>query len=186
MGNHEYYKVKGLSNKSMKELWKDMKTIAQSIPNLHLLNRSSVLIENICIVGCTLWSRTTVKIPPFIVRVHGMTTRFYNKLHTEDIKYIEKMVRYARKRNMKLLVVTHHAPTYSLIKNKKAKDKYKSLYASNLDYLLDSNRIHTWVCGHIHTNFDIITKNGTRLVGNQRGKSRDRITDFLKDKVISI
>ena len=39
------------------ELLKDVKEIELQIPNLHILNRSSLIIDNVCIVGCTLWSR---------------------------------------------------------------------------------------------------------------------------------
>jgi hypothetical protein len=69
---------------------------------------------------------------------------------------------------------------------KTKKDKFISLYVSNLEYLLTSNYIHTWICGHIHHNFDFKSENGTRIVGNQLGKPRDKITDFLKDFVVQI
>ena len=74
-------------------------------------------------------------------------------------------------------------------KPKIKRDKYISLYTSDLDYLLDTNKINTWICGHIHSNFDFIhnqKQNGTRIVGNQKGKPKDKITDYLKNFVIKI
>lgn len=186
MGNNEYYRVKGYYDKTMAELMNDMITIERSIPNLYILNRSSVIIEDVCVIGCTLWSQALVEIPPYIVRIKGMSTPRYNDIHKQEVRYIEKMVRYCSAKNLKLMVVTHHTPSYSLLRGKKAKDMFKSLYASNLDYLLDSKRVHTWVCGHIHINFDLKTRNGTHLVGNQRGKPKDKITDFNKSKVITV
>uniref|UniRef100_A0A6C0EM69 Calcineurin-like phosphoesterase domain-containing protein n=1 Tax=viral metagenome TaxID=1070528 RepID=A0A6C0EM69_9ZZZZ len=186
MGNHEYYRVKNHPDITMSELMNKMNSIQQSIPNLYVLNRTSVIFDDVCVIGCTLWSQALVNIPSYIVRVKGMNTQYYNEIHRQDVKYIEKMIRYCNANNLKLLVVTHHVPSYSLLKNKKATDRFKSLYASHLDHLLDSKRVHTWVCGHIHTNFDLRSKNGTRLVGNQKGKPRDKITDYDKAKVISV
>ena len=42
------------------------------------------------------------------------------------------------------------------------------------------------IFGHIHQNFDFITNNGTRLVGNQYGKPKDNIDDYSKEFVVKI
>jgi Icc-related predicted phosphoesterase len=104
----------------------------------------------------------------------------------EDVNYIEKMCEYTSNNNLKLLVVTHYCPTYKVLDGYYKKDKLSSLYTTNLDYLLCSSKINTWVCGHVHTNFDFISNKGTRVIGNQKGKPKDKITDFLKNCVIKI
>lgn len=186
-GNHEYYKIQGYNPCTMNTLFNKLKTIEKCIGNLYILNRTSVQINDVCIAGCTLWTKPEIKIPSFIVRVHGMNTEIYSKKYHEDLRYIENMVDYCKKKKYKLVVVTHHCPTYSVIKHyKKKKDKYISLYASNLDYLLTKENVHTWIAGHLHSNFDLITEGGTHLVGNQVGKPRDRITDYNKNMVINI
>ena len=98
------------------------------------------------------------------------------------------MIAYCKKKNKKLLVVTHYMPTYSIFDTIKKfkKDKYISLYASNLDHFLNKDYVHTWISGHIHINFDIITNGGTHLVGNQLGKPKDNIKDYNMKKVITI
>ena len=96
------------------------------------------------------------------------------------------MIDYASDNNLKLLVVTHHCPTYSCLKASRKTDKYRSLYASDLDYLLSSCKVHTWVCGHVHTNFDFITEGGTRVVSNQKGKPKDKVPDFSLEKIIEV
>lgn len=187
LGNHEYYSERGYPNKDMEELYGNILQIEEEITNLRILNRGSVVIGNICVIGCTLWSQALVEIPRYIVRIHGITTTKYNKLHYQDLRYIEKMITYCQNKNLKLVVITHHCPTETVIKGeKKDSDKYKSLYYSNLDRLLDGTRVHTWICGHLHFNFDIKTRNNTRLVSNQKGKPRDKINDFLLDKVITV
>jgi predicted phosphodiesterase len=187
LGNHEYYKVDNIPTKSMEELLQDIYKIKADINNLYILNRSSVIIDDVCIAGCTLWSQATIDIPQFIVRIPGINTAKYNAMFKQDLTYVEYMVNLCRERKLKLVVVTHHCPTYIVGQRKnKSKDKYKSLYVSNLDYLLDSSRVHTWICGHVHKNFDFYTKNGTRVVCNQKGKSHENITNFSKEKIISL
>jgi predicted phosphohydrolase len=186
-GNHEYYSVYGYKPQKMDELFNNFIKIEETIHNLYILNRSSVYIGDVCIVGCTLWSDPKVHVPNFIVRIPEMNTKEYNKKHIEDLSYIKKMIRYCQRKELKIFVITHHCPTYSVITTKKKiKDKYISMYASDLDYLLNKEKVHTWVAGHIHINFDLITEGGTRLVGNQLGKPKDHITDYNKSMVISI
>jgi predicted phosphodiesterase len=186
-GNHEYYIVNGYKPKTMSDLLNNFMKIEESISNLYILNRSSALIDDVCIVGCTLWTDPKVHVPKFIVRIPEMNTQKYSERHEGDLIYIKKMINYCQKKQIKLFVITHHCPTYSVITtHKKLTDKYISMYASDLDYLLDKEKVHTWVAGHIHINFDLITEGGTRLVGNQRGKPKDHITDYNKSMVISI
>lgn len=182
-GNCEYYRVHGYKSNSIDNLIRHSYDLEKCINNLYILNRSSINIGNVCVVGCTLWSDLRINIPHF-VRIYGMDTHTYKKMYFEDLNYIKKMIRYCEAKQMKLLVVTHHVPTYLVIK--KPVDRYASLYASDLDDLLDKKFVHTWLCGHIHSNFDFITKGGTHLVGNQFGKPHDYITDYDKEKVITI
>lgn len=185
-GNSEYYKVSEYEPKTMYELLTKLLEIERKIDNLYILNNTSVIFDDICIIGTTLWSKPFVNIPKFIVRIEGITDRLYKNYHYKDLNYIKDMISYCEERKLKLVVVSHYCPTYSVIKNYKKNDKYISLYASNLDYLLDKNKIHTWICGHIHNNFDLITLKGTHLVGNQFGKPKDNILDYKKDLCIEI
>lgn len=188
-GNHEYYLQKGFTQKKMKVLFKLVKHIEHSIDNLYILNKTSVQINDICIVGCTLWSNPRTKIPRYIVRIDEMNTKFYKNKFKEELEYITMMIEYCKKKQTKLLVITHHMPTYAIFDNKTINnkyDKYISLYASDLDYLLNKDSVHTWVAGHIHINFDIITEGGTHLVGNQLGKLKDNIKDYNMEKIITL
>ena len=186
-GNHEYYTIKGYQPQKMINLYNKFVKMEQIINNLYVLSRSSVEIDNVCIVGCTLWSDPAVTIPKFIVRIPDMYTKVYKEKYDGDINYIKKMIKYCQQKNKKLMVVTHHCPTYSVITTKKKlEDKYISLYATNLDHLLTDDMVHTWVAGHIHINFDLVTKGGTHLVGNQRGKPKDKITNYNKSMIITV
>ena len=185
-GNQEYYTFEEYRPISMNLLVNRLYDIENNIPNLYVLNKSSIIIDDICITGCTLWSKPEIKLPKYIVRINGINNDIYEKKHIEDVNYIEKMCEYTSNNNLKLLVVTHYCPTYKVLDGYYKKDKFSSLYTTNLEYLLSSSKIHTWVCGHVHNNFDFTIKNGTRVIGNQKGKPKDNITDFLKNCVIKI
>ena len=144
-GNHEFYTMPEYQPIGYRALEKRLESLGQKISNLHILNRGSVLINDICIVGCTLWSNPKCRVPPFIVRVYGMNTAYYYKRHVDDLK-----------------------------KN------FDSLYASDLDYLLDKKNMKLWICGHTHKNIDFTTSKECRVVSNQKGKPKDRIKDYNK------
>jgi UDP-2,3-diacylglucosamine pyrophosphatase LpxH len=185
-GNQEYYTFNEFKPMSMNTLINRLYEIEESIENLYILNQSSIILNDICITGCTLWSKPEIKIPKFIVRIHGINNIIYEKKHSKDIEYINKMIDYSQKNDLKLLMITHYCPSLKVLEGSRKRDKFSSLYATDLDYLLDKNKVHTWVCGHIHKNFDYISENGTRIVGNQKGKLKDKITDYYKDFVIQI
>lgn len=185
-GNQEYYMFKEYKPVRMNTLLKKMYEIENSINNLFVLNQNSIIIDDICITGCTLWSKPEIEIPKYIVRVNGINNQVYEQLHKDDLEYLKKMINYCETNNLKLLVVTHHCPTHKVVKNFHKKDKLISLYVTSLDYLLTTKQIHTWICGHIHKNFDFKTEGGTRVVSNQLGKAKDNITDFSKHFVIEI
>jgi len=189
-GNHEYYMVPNDNSYeplSMQSLTNRLYYLEKSIPNLYILNQSSVIINNICITGCTLWSKAEVCIPKFIVRIHGMTNYIYEQRYINDLNYIEKMMKYCKNNDLQMVVVTHHCPSYDVLGNShKSNDRFVSLYVSKLDYLLKSSNVHTWIAGHTHKNFDFITEGGTHLVSNQRGKPRDNVYDFSTSFVVDV
>lgn len=185
-GNHEFYCHKSTNMKEMHQLKKVIYNISKKLTNLHILDRSSVIFNDVCVVGCTLWSKFNGQLPKYIIKIPDMTTSQYNYLHKQDLKYINHMIDYCKINKKKLLVITHYPPLPNLSKISNKNHKHKELYQNNLNYLLSSEFIHTWVYGHVHNNCDFITSQGTRVVGNQLGKIKDQIIDFCKNKVIKI
>ncbi len=179
-GNHEFYTMPNHKPISYNALEARLDSLAHAIPNLHVLNRDSVRIKNICIVGCTLWSTPKCIVPPFIVRVHGLSTPAYAKRHVDDLHYIKKMVRYCKKEGYEMVVVTHYPPSYRALIGAKKKKHFDSLYASNLDHLLNGDDMKLWICGHTHKNIDFVSDKGCRVVTNQKGKPKDHVKDYSK------
>ena len=187
-GNHEYYRVNGLPEVSMNELNERLLELENGIVNLYILNRKSVVIDDVCIAGCTLWTDPLVEtIPHYIVRIKNMNkVHIYKNAHQKDLRFVDRTIKYCMVEKQKLLMVTHHCPTYMVTKGKKDNDPYVSLYATDLESRLRGDHVHTWVCGHVHKNFDFISTQGTRVVGNQRGKPRDNLTDYRSNMVIEV
>lgn len=184
-GNHEFYYLRNSYRLTLEALRARLYSIKNSIPNLYVLERRSIIINDVMIVGATLWSNPLVEIPKYIVRIHGVDTQTYKEMHEENLRFVEKSIE-EQPENMRTLVVTHYAPSFYTLRHcHRKKVKYHSLYATDLEYLLDG-RVHTWVCGHVHSNFDYTTKEGTRVVGNQVGKINDNLTDYRKDFVIEV
>jgi len=187
LGNHEFYYFNESNLKTMNELLDDLMVIKEKIPNLYILNRSSLLINGICFSGATLWSKAECNIPKYIVKINEMTTKLYLDMHEEDLAYINSMIRYCKKKNYKHVIITHHCPSYRVLdRTYKNNNRFASLYATNLDHLLRKNNVDTWISGHNHCNFDYITDGGTRVVSNQLGKPIDNITDFSKEFIITL
>ena len=191
-GNHEYYKVQTRVRYPMHILRERMNKLDRIIPNLHFLNRSSIKFPefpDICIAGCTLWTKwenQDTELPPYIVRIHGLKGEGYNRMHQRDLQYIHDMIKYCQEKQMKLLLITHHPPSQRVLSLSKKECGFSCLYYTDLDHLLKKELVHTWICGHVHNNFDMITEGGTRLIGNQRGKIRDNLTDYRMDCSVNI
>ncbi len=200
LGNHEFYRTEGYTTLSIQDCYEKFYEIKSRIPNLYLLDKKYDIIDNVCIIGCTLWSYTDY-VPKYIVRIEGINTQLYRNMFNSDLRFIEEKIEYCKRHRLKLIVVTHYPPTLHAISKHKSKrmisllasstlttkkDRFASLYATDLSRLLSSDKVHTWVFGHVHKNFDYITSGGTRVVTNQQGKPADGITDFSLNKTIVV
>jgi Icc-related predicted phosphoesterase len=185
-GNHEYYRRDNILPLKFSVLNKRLKSLGSRINNLYVCEKSWVNVGNVCIVGATLWSRATVPIPKYLVRIKGMSDAKYKSEFENAVRYIEQMATYCMTEGLRLMVVTHYPPTLSVLKEARKRKRFESLYASDLEHLLLVDKIPTWVCGHVHNNFDFISVGGTRVVSNQKGKPKDRITDYSKTFIIKL
>jgi predicted phosphodiesterase len=184
-GNWEYYTISGYEPLSMNNLMYKLHNLSKNIKNLHILDHSSILFDNnICIAGCTLWSNLKIELPKYIIRIHKINSEIYENMYQKSVKYIEKITKYCQDKKYKLILITHHCPTYDVLKTSTRIKKYYSLYASDLDHLLKKELVNTWICGHTHNNFDFITEGGTRVVSNQKGKVKDNVDNYKKDFII--
>jgi predicted MPP superfamily phosphohydrolase len=166
-GNHEYWNHKGIPYYIIDLVIDD---IASKFSNVIYLNNMRYYIEGYNILGTTLWSNITKE--PSIIK--GDEKHIYkdnntlidwtyiNKIHNDNVKWLETELDIIKKNNNKAIVLSHHLPSYQLVLPEyRTVDyiNYLDRYYSNLDYLISNPPIYAWLCGHTHSVYDMYINN---------------------------
>ena len=183
-GNHEYYTQKSNSDRVLMDDLSNRLHNLSDIPGFYILDRDSVVIGDVCFVGCTLWSRPYMCIPKYIVRIHGISDTLYETLHRNDLRYISTMMDYCLRENLRMIVVTHYSPSFKTIENCRNRSKRPSLYATDLHAYI-RHPVEMWCHGHTHNNMDI-SVGGIPVISNQRGKTSEKIRSYKTDRIVDI
>lgn len=173
-GNHEYISRAGTS---MSEILGTIRRATQYCPNLIVLDNSYVTIDGVIIFGSTLWSycpsQCYAQSDIFSSPGQRLTSHQYNALHLGALRSLESVLEYADTVDRKLLVVTHHAPSFhgTLHPKYDVNDPKNHMYCSSNDAVVANDRIVAWAYGHTGYNGCI-----GKLVTNQveHGGSFDR------------
>lgn len=169
-GNHEFYNNGDITAQG--ESWQKM-----FLPNVGYYHNKVLRIDDVDFILSTLWSR----IPPtdeFIIRsrmndyrqiLHNGRRVIPQNITDEfesNLSFIKKAVEEST--SEKIVVVTHHMPTFMAVEAKYNGDVLNAAFASELgDYIADS-RINAWIYGHAHHPTDFYI-GGTHLVSNPLG-----------------
>ncbi|WP_373495877.1 metallophosphoesterase [Aquiflexum sp.] len=185
-GNHEFYhfdiaEKSGVLNEKIRN-------------NVFLVNNTSVLHGNVRLIFSTLWS----KISPghqwhiernmndfHLIKHNGFrfSTEHYNQLHEESLGFLMQEIDEAQKE--KIMVFTHHCPTFLNYPEQYKGDVLNEAFAVELYGLIESSNIDYWVYGHHHTNTPEFNIGRTKLLTNQLGyvqQNEHRL--FERDKCI--
>lgn len=177
LGNHEYY---GSYIEHTESILRDY---LKPFPNIYILNNSSLDIGEFCFVGGTLWTNLNNNNP--LTSIYLLSSKILNDfkmirigsgpgrklLPSDTYQYhIKTMEVIEQSEHNKVIVVTHHAPSFRSIS-----PEYSHLYhlnggfASDLDnFILKHNNIKIWIHGHIHHESDY-NIGDTRIICNPRG-----------------
>lgn len=186
-GNHEYYHDSNANRKykSLGELLYAFKRAVSENPrlqNVHVLDRKMVSIDGVTFAGATLWSDVgNAKALPEYIRL-DVSVEEYQAMHRRDIKWLYRVSK--MKTDGPLVVITHHAPSKTLLLPSRFARKYSSFYATNLENTSIFKKADVWVFGHTHHNVDV-NIGSTRVVANQFGKKKDACKPDFK-KIIAI
>lgn len=183
-GNHEYY------GSNIHKVHKILKTMDDEISNFTFLQNDYAWIDDVMIVGSTLWTDfSNDPLVKFDARMkmndykhirHGTQAEpWKTKLTVEDVEYMHhvsknyiKMVidteRDIVHNDIKVVVVTHHAPSFQSVSPKYRNDSLNACYCSNMDSYIEELKPTVWIHGHVHSNFDY-TIGDTRIICNPRG-----------------
>ena len=178
-GNHEYYSSDKYSLHTIEETNQKIQSVIteHELHNVTFLNNSYELYDDVLFVGTTLWS----KIPSMNMndiclmndfkQIEGLTYDTYNILHIKSCNFIADTLASVKKEDIykdkKIVMMTHHLPSFNLIDEKHAYSDTNCFYASKCDaYFVEP--IKAWIYGHTHTpNKTII--NTIKFVCNPKG-----------------
>ena len=197
-GNHEYYDRKH----TMEEIEAEIKRIcAIKGDKLLFLNNSSIIIDNVRILGSTLWTNIPEEEALMIMYRYNdyrliyisksldETEKYYkyepistsdtNQLHKEAIAFIENEINLFKKNKERaIIVLSHYSPTF---KNASNKDNLTTFAdATNLEHLYCKNMY--WLYGHTHFNYKQKI-GGATLISNQRGYVGKQLVDNYKNNL---
>jgi predicted phosphodiesterase len=196
-GNHEFY------NGRWKASLDHLREECSKFDNVYFLERDTKIIDDVTFVGGTLWTDCNKGDPLTLHALSDMMNDFriirndehgYTKLrpahamyrHEQTLGYLRTVL--AERKDQKIVVVGHHAPSYQSIAEQYRNDYLMNGgYYSNLDeFILDHPQIVLWTHGHTHVPFDYYIGT-TRIVCNPRGYAgHDPSADSFKLKFLDI
>ena len=115
-----------------------------------------------------------------IVRVQNT-----NQYHEYSVAFIKKEL--TKPFSGKVVLLTHHLPSYQCIAEEYRGSALNAAYASNLHEIIEDNpQIALWVCGHSHDS-NITQMSNTLIVRNPLGYvDHNEQIDFIRDFIIDI
>lgn len=189
MGNHEFYKGE------IEYAYPFYKSkIAEKFIKL---NNQSYVIEDIKIIVSTLWSLIPDDKKDICSRYMNDYHMIWNKrdypLNPYDTNiYYNLSVQYINNElkkpfTGKVIVMTHHMPSYKCLTKRPYNLDLRCAYASDLDELIISHpNIVYWFTGHSH-DFNITKIGNTQIIRNPLGYVSDsQQVDFKRDFIVEL
>ena len=192
VGNHEYY------HGDFATAFAHLKDVLGYLPNLHILEKESITIDDTTFLCGTLWTDMNREDPDTLYRIrsymndfriikdsrypvhykdsegnrHTREGRFSPEASVEEHRAMVKFVKESIDTNptAKYVVVGHHAPSRSSTHPQYAdQTMVNGAYSSNLDeFIIDHPQIRLWTHGHTHHEFDYMI-GSCRVMCNPRG-----------------
>jgi hypothetical protein len=185
VGNHEHY------HGDFAKTVPHFKDVLGYLPNLHILEKETFVLDDITFIGGTLWTDMNKRDNRTLHDISRMMNDFRcvdNSAKTEDhrgwpgrfttvdaandhdamVAFVDQTV--AANPAGKYVVVGHHAPS-KLSTHPRYQDQFimNGGYSSSLDdFIQDRPQIKLWTHGHTHEDFDYMIA-GCRILCNPRG-----------------
>jgi Icc-related predicted phosphoesterase len=184
MGNHEHYS--GDYAKTLQHL----QNFFEHIPNLHILEKELIKIDDITFICGTMWTDMNNKDALTLYQIKNSMNDFAciknsNRMiggirpatftpedsvhaHSDFMKFARAAL--ADLTNDKVIMVTHHSPSRQTIHERyKNESIMNGAYVTDLDnFIIDNPQIKAWFFGHQHNRVDIKIGD-TRVINNSRG-----------------
>lgn len=202
LGNHEFY------NNDIYEGVGELKIKLEHYENIHILDREFISIEGVKFLGATLWTDMnkfcyqtmsvvkrgmndfrlitdhSVPLAPYQYGTPKFLPESAYLLHQKTLDFFAKECTNTKD---KVVVVSHHAPSYQSVPAMYKEDHYMNGgYASNLEGFIEQYQPVLWVHGHMHTPTEYEVYN-TKVVCNPRGyKNYEVQAEKFEFKVVEV
>jgi len=178
LGNHDYYGTEIDATDKAYQEW------AAEYKNVHVLQNSSVTIDDVKFIGSTLWTdfvwvngdARVTRLDDFY-KLSDASQILHGDAHIEPAEILRRhklAVDYIRSNaDSTSVVVTHHGPSYKGLSPKYA-PKYDGeltinhLFFSDLEQLIEETEPKAWIYGHSHDSAHFYV-GSTRVAANPCG-----------------
>lgn len=180
LGNHEFYER---SFHEVLNFWKEVK-----LNNFYFLNNDYVEFNNIKIIGSTLWTSVdttkigydgTITRRPLDWFMRNQRKDWSDVVSINDFTLLDMIEEFWISYNFiqselnsrsdkKIIVMTHHCPSFDCLDDEFKGRRTSNMYATELDWLFFNRKIDYWFHGHIHSSKDFYINN-TNIICNARG-----------------
>jgi Icc-related predicted phosphoesterase len=200
LGNHEHWH--GNFPTTYSKIW----TETLEYINFDLLEKETKVIDGVAFIGATLWTDMDNN-NPIVTWDAKENMRDYKRIrtgpteepwrqklrpidtiadHLRAKEYIFEEIPKQREAGNKVVVISHHAPSYQSVaehyKGEMANGAYVTELGNDICYL----EPELWVHGHTHYSFDYMIHN-TRIVCNPRGYAPDDLNkDFIDTLILEV
>jgi Icc-related predicted phosphoesterase len=147
-GNHEYY---GSDLATLKE---EQGVIKQISPNVFCINNHTLTIEGVSFICSTMWSGISFVAAQYLSdyrAIKDYTFNDENEIHENSVKFLNEEIQKQKEEGNKIVVVTHHLPSFQCISEKYKGNPINSGFAGNEDAIMQNHpEIKYWIHGHSH------------------------------------
>jgi len=185
-GNHEYYCTPSQTY-TRQEIDTYIQQLCVFLPNVHFLQGGQTYClpnTNIVFIGATLYSDIHPSIHDEILGKGDFTKTYVRdndrlrltdpkdliRIHKRHLQAVSDAIR-AVPTTHTAIVVTHYLPTEQLLEPEYQGERWRSCYASNVEYLIRSP-VKVWICGHGHRSTYIHAKPNIFVAMNARGYNK--------------
>ena len=206
-GNHEYFLASPDANKTVEKIDLHIDTLCKQIgQNVIFLQKNVHFIDDykIVIAGATLWTAPDIRIwdrlTPGFIGDPGLRGEYISmfkfdentnmmrpyhpiditSLHLEHKYFISKLLGpYGSiiPAGFRVIVLTHHLPSFTLNDMEFGLHPLRSCYASSQDTLI-KEPVVAWLCGHSHTPITARFDSGTLVSLNPLGYTTENKSNF--------
>jgi predicted phosphodiesterase len=194
MGNHEFYGANFPT--ALAKVW----NATLDHTNLEVVDKETIVINDIAFVCATLWTsmdnnntmtmydakmqmndykhiRTGPECEPWRQKLAPLDTMAD---HQRAKEFIFPEIVKQKKDNKKVVVITHHLPSFQSIHEEFRGDSLNGAYASELFEDIADTKPDVWIHGHTHNSSDYLLAD-TRVICNPRGYHPDGLNPNFKD-----